>query len=143
MITPAVHHQPVLDRLTVAECLHYLRSHQVGRLVMSVDGELEIYPVNYVMDGDTVAVRTDPGSGVDKSVLQRVVFEVDHIDGESHEAWTVVVRGVARDVTEAIDAPSQDTRALPLTPWAPGLKNEWIKILDTTITGRRLTPPTG
>ena len=88
-----------------------------------------IFPVNYAMDGDAVAVRTDAGSGIDGSILRRVAFEVDHIDPEAHEGWSVVVRGVARDITDALDPPSAHTRALPLSPWAPGFKTTWIKIL--------------
>ena len=111
-------------------------------MATTVGGGPMILPVNYVMDGNTVAVRTDAGSGVDGSILGRVAFEVDHIDPESHEGWSVVVRGVARDITDAVDPLSEHTRTLPLSPWAPGFKTTWIKILDATITGRRLVVTT-
>ena len=135
---PAVQTEPVLQQLTTAECLAHLRTKEFGRLAVIVDGAPDVYPVNYVMDGDAVVIRTEPGSGVDGSILQRVAFEADEIDDESHEGWSVVVRGVVREVTDAVDAPSKRARSLPLTPWAPGRKGEWIKILDTTIVGRRL-----
>jgi nitroimidazol reductase NimA-like FMN-containing flavoprotein (pyridoxamine 5'-phosphate oxidase superfamily) len=128
----------VLNTLTRSECLRLLRGHQFGRLATTVDGDPMIFPVNYVMDGYTVAVRTDARSGIDTSILRNVAFEVDHIDAESHEGWSVVVRGVARDITDALDPASEHTRSLPLTPWAPGFKTKWIKILTLTITGRRL-----
>ena len=132
----------VLSRLNRSECLRLLRCHQVGRLATTVDGGPMIFPVNYAMDGDAVAVRTDAGSGIDGSILRRVAFEVDHINPEAHEGWSVVVQGVARDITDALDPPSAHTRALPLSPWAPGFKTTWIKILDPTITGRRLVVTT-
>lgn len=118
-----------------------MRSHEFGRLAMNIDGDPVIFPVNYVIDGDTVAMRTDPGSAIEASIMERVAFEVDHVDPESGEGWSVVIRGIARQITDAIDAPSEHTRMLRFVPWAPGPKPEWIKIMDTAITGRRLVRP--
>lgn len=130
---------PVLEPMTRAESLDRLRGHHFGRLAVVVGDQPTIFPVNYALDGDTITVRTDLGSGIDASVLKRVAFEVDQVDAESREGWSVVVQGVARDVSDAIDGFSERTRALSLLPWAPGLKPKWIKIVDPTVNGRRLT----
>ena len=48
--------------LGMDECLDRLRSSRVGRLAFVDRGEPMIVPVNHGMDGDSVIVRTAPGS---------------------------------------------------------------------------------
>jgi nitroimidazol reductase NimA-like FMN-containing flavoprotein (pyridoxamine 5'-phosphate oxidase superfamily) len=45
-----------------AECLRLLATEEVGRLGVVVAGRPEIFPVNYVVDGDEVMFRTDAGT---------------------------------------------------------------------------------
>jgi nitroimidazol reductase NimA-like FMN-containing flavoprotein (pyridoxamine 5'-phosphate oxidase superfamily) len=130
----------VLEALTRDECLDLLAGQTFGRLSVVVDGGPDIFPVNYVLDGDTIAVRTDPGTKLTAAGIRRVAFEVDDVDADSHTGWSVVVRGLGYDITEAIDDRSVRTRTLVLMPWAPGPKTQWIKILHTEISGRRLVP---
>jgi uncharacterized protein len=128
-----------VEMLSRDECLGLLASHQFGRLAVVVDDQPVIFPVNYTLDGADIGVRTDPGQKFDGAVLARVAFEVDSIDAESHEGWSVVVQGTGRDVTDAVDSASVRMRETRLAPWAPGTKAQWIKIFSATITGRRLT----
>ena len=46
-----------------------------------------IFPVNYVLDGKTFVFRTDPGTKLVAASLEKVAFEVDHIDREARSAW--------------------------------------------------------
>ena len=67
----------------------------LGRLVTSVDGEPEIFPVNFVVQHRTVLFRTAEGTKlVSAAINNNVVFEAD--DHNVAEGWSVIVRGVAR-----------------------------------------------
>ena len=128
-----------LETLTREECLTFLATHEFGHLGIIGDDGIAIFPVNYALDGDSIGVRTDPGQKFDGAVLAQVAFEVDDVDIESHEGASVLVQGMGRDVTDAIDPASVRMRETPLTPWAPGAKAQWIMITARTMTGRRLT----
>jgi len=128
-----------LVELSETECLALLGSAEVGRIaVVRSDGRPEIVPVNFVVDGRTVAFRTDSAILVTSAPLGHVAFEVDAIDPIAREGWDVVVTGVANDITDTIDRWSEQVRSGDLTPWAPGAKERWIAIANPKITGRRL-----
>lgn len=131
-----------LDPMSREECLQMLADNQVGRLAVSVGGQPVIFPVNYVLDGDVVVFRSDPGTKLDGATLARVAFEIDHVDQELKSGWSVVVQGIGRYISDAIDEASARRRGLPLEAWAPGEKEHWVEILDPQITGRRLSTVT-
>lgn len=122
--------------MTREECLDLLRVNDVGRLAVSVpdDGPL-VVPVNYVVDGEAVVFRSDPGTKVAASRVGPVSFQLDHIDHSSRTGWSVLVRGVAYEATH------WETDHLDLQPWLPGDKAHWVRILPTSITGRRIVLP--
>jgi uncharacterized protein len=128
----------VLEEIAEQECLGLLAGASVGRLVVVRQGQPLAFPMNYVLDGRTVAVRTDPGTKLDAATLGRVAFEVDAIDAATHQGWSVLVQGVGRDVTDAVDAWSERIRDSGAEPWAEGEKQHWIAIAPTAITGRRI-----
>lgn len=129
---------PALLEIPEDECLALLAGKRVGRLVVVHDGIPHAYPVNYVLDGRTVAVRTDEGILLDWATLGPVAFEVDQIDEETHEGWSVVVHGIGRDVTDGVDAWSERVRHRQLEPWAGGERHHWVAIASAQLTGRRL-----
>jgi uncharacterized protein len=129
----------VLGDLTQPECLELLASADLGRIAVVADGRPLIFPVNFVLDGELVVFRTDAGTKLDHASLDRVAFEVDNVDHDRHEGWSVVVQGVGRELTDALDEASVREQALPLRPWAGGAKDHWIRIVDPRISGRRLT----
>jgi nitroimidazol reductase NimA-like FMN-containing flavoprotein (pyridoxamine 5'-phosphate oxidase superfamily) len=131
-----------LDPMPREECLRLLADNQVGRLAVSLHGQPIIFPVNYVLDGDVVVFRTDPGEKLEGATLARVAFEIDHVNSELKQGWSVVVEGIGRYITDAIDEVSERRRNLPLKTWAPGEKEHWVEILDPQITGRRLSTTT-
>lgn len=128
----------VLEELSLTECLARLDGHQMGRVAIVVDGQPVIFPVNYRTDDGTVVFRTDAGTKERGATLSPVAFEIDDVDEASHLGWSVVVQGVGRDITDAIDARSEELRVLPVSAWAPGDKVYWIKIVPTVISGRSL-----
>ena len=128
----------VLEEIPEQECLALLKGHEIGRLVVVEDGRPVVFPVNYTVDGRTVAVRTDPGAKLAWATLGPVAVEVDDIDIATHEGWSVLVRGVGRDITDGVDAWSGEVRARPPEPWVEGEKEHWIAVASPVITGRRI-----
>lgn len=66
------------------ECWELMAGVSLGRLVTSVDGQPEIFPVNYVVQHRTVLFRTAEGTKlVSTAINNQVLFEVDdHNVGE-------------------------------------------------------------
>jgi uncharacterized protein len=129
---------PQLSTLSTTECLRLLASRYLGRLAYLADGDPQIIPLNYVVDGAHVVVRMDDGRAL-AAVLASpaVAFEVDHIDFAYHTGWSVVAHGPATAVT----APAERARMrlLPLRPWAPGDRARYVRITPVRFTGRRIT----
>lgn len=130
-----------LEEIPEAECLALLAGKSVGRLIVVEEESPIAFPVNYVVDGRTVAVRTDPGTKLDWGALGRVAFEVDEIDEARRLGWSVVVQGVGRDITEGIDTWSERLRSRELVPWVGGERQHWIAIASPRVTGRRILAP--
>ncbi|HUI04398.1 MAG TPA: pyridoxamine 5'-phosphate oxidase family protein [Acidimicrobiales bacterium] len=124
--------------LSEEECLRLLKTQDMGRLAVVVGGRPTIFPVNYAVDERLVVIRTDPGAKLEHAPLGWVAFEVDQFDPVSLSGWDVVVSGVARDVTDAVDETSTRLRAVEVVPWVTGEKAHRLAIFDATITGRRL-----
>ena len=125
--------QEVVRRLDDGECWERLRSHELGRLVTHVGNVLDIFPVNYVVDGESLVFRTAEGSKlVELTVNDEVLFEVD--DYTAANAWSIVVRGRARrlETLEETDAAEE----LGLKPWIPTLKYNFVRITATSLSGR-------
>lgn len=128
----------VIEELSQTECLRLLAAHQVGRIAVVVDGQPVILPVNYRTDDGTVVFRTDAGTKLRGAPMAQVAFEIDEIDESSHEGWSVLVEGVGQDITDTVDARSEELRVLPVSPWAPGDKAYWIKVVPRALSGRSL-----
>jgi uncharacterized protein len=127
-----------LQHLDRAECVRLLGSVSVGRLGLLVDGRPEILPVTYAVDGETVVFRTAEGTVLTQAAMQVVAFEADQIDEATHTGWSVLVQGVAQDVSDALDTRSERLRALALVTWAPGRRHRWFRLDAHRLTGRRL-----
>jgi nitroimidazol reductase NimA-like FMN-containing flavoprotein (pyridoxamine 5'-phosphate oxidase superfamily) len=126
-----------LEVLSRDECVRLLGSHHLGRVGLSSGALPTILPVNYWCDGWSVYVRTSPGSKLDAAMHNAVVaFEVDEFDLVDHAGWSVVVTGLAREVTED-DELRRITHA-PLARWAPGPDGHVVAISLELVSGRRL-----
>src|ERR1700757_37979 len=81
--------------LPVHECWDLLAGVTLGRLVTSVDGQPEIFPVNFVVQHRTVLFRTAEGTKlVSAAINNHVLFEAD--EHNVAEGWSVIVKGIAR-----------------------------------------------
>jgi nitroimidazol reductase NimA-like FMN-containing flavoprotein (pyridoxamine 5'-phosphate oxidase superfamily) len=128
----------VFEEMDSDECFRALATKSIGRLVVLEADEPDLFPVNYLLDGTRIVFRTAWGLKLMQSVLQRVAFEVDEIDEDRHEAWSVVIRGVAEEITDELADRSQSARDELLKPWGPGAKDHWVRIVPRVVTGRRL-----
>jgi uncharacterized protein len=128
-----------IERLSREDCVALLATQDVGRLVVVDGGRPLIFPVNYALDGDAVVFRTASGTKLWASAGAPVAFEVDDIDREAREGWSVILHGVAQEVT-AFDGADLQARVwgLPVEPWAPGDKAVFVRIAPRLITGRRV-----
>lgn len=127
-----------LEVLTEEQCRELLATRNIGRVAFTLDEQPEIFPVNYATDGAAVVFRTAEGARLQDAVKKRVAFEVDDWNATSGIGWSVVVKGVAEEITGAIDPFAEALRRKPVVPLAPGAREYWIAIYPAEITGRRL-----
>ncbi len=125
--------EPV-DILSLAECWGLLGSLTLGRLVTSVGGNPDIFPVNYAVQNRTVLFRTAQGTKlVSAAINHQVLFEAD--DHGLSEGWSVIVKGIARMLrTDEEIAVAEQAQVLP---WTATPKQHYVRILPVRVTGRR------
>jgi nitroimidazol reductase NimA-like FMN-containing flavoprotein (pyridoxamine 5'-phosphate oxidase superfamily) len=126
-----------IEVLSEAECMELLRSHHVGRIALVDHGQPLIFPVNYTADDRAVVFRTGPGIKLAAARMARVAFEIDEVDMAAGTAWSVMVKGVAYEITEALDRLSERLRQLVVEPMAPGDHDNWVAVMRSEISGRR------
>ncbi len=123
---------PVLD-LDDDQSWKLLDATKHGRLVVSVAGEPDIFPVNYLTSDRKIYLRTAPGNKLAQlTINSRVLFETDGI--LSDEAWSVVLRGTARVLSNSDELAAAEE--LGLKTWVPTLKDFYVEIVPTSVSGR-------
>jgi uncharacterized protein len=124
--------------LPVAECLRLLavaaKEEGFGRLAVTEEQAPLVVPLNFTFYDRGVLIRIGPGRLSELVPGSLVAFEVDRMNPEAGEAWSVLVRGLATRVAPD-DAP-QDADAVP-RPWVPEPGAQLIFIRPDVVTGRR------
>jgi uncharacterized protein len=121
-----------MGALDPEECLVLLRWEIVGRLAVAAPGEAPtVVPISFAVDEGTIVFRTDEGEKLSRLLHQPVSLQVDRFDWYRRIGWSVLVRGQAVEIDDA--EPDID-----IQPWAPGAVTHTIRIVPTSITGRRL-----
>ena len=129
------HGLQILDR---SECMELLASKSVGRLGLTVGALPTVMPVNYRLIGDRIYFRTGSTERLRAATNCAVVaFEVDEIDEEHHNGWTVVVTGVTepiehRDIAERLEQ-------IGVPQWVPIPQTRFVSLSTDVVTGRRLS----
>jgi len=119
------------------ECAALLRAGVVGRVAVATPGGPHIVPVNYSVVDGAVVVATSPYSVLGSYGRGAVVaFEVDHVDCETQQGWSVVARGRA-DALDPADLRNVRDRGLP-QPWADGSRTLYLRIVWSELSGRRI-----
>jgi uncharacterized protein len=108
-------------------------------VAVSIGAVPAVFPVNYAMLEGEVVFRIGRGTRLHAAMRNAVVaFEVDEVDPEYREGWSVLVVGVAGEITD--DARRARAEALPLRPWAPGSPEHVVAIRPELVSGRRIVP---
>lgn len=128
-----------LVTIPLSECVRHLESKEVARLAFAADGRIELYPINYIWDGEAIVFRTDPGGAIAAAAGGEVVVEIDHVDDRSRTGWSLILRGVPELVDPEVQ-PGLSARLARLMffPWSGGEKSQWLRLLPAPLTGRRI-----
>jgi nitroimidazol reductase NimA-like FMN-containing flavoprotein (pyridoxamine 5'-phosphate oxidase superfamily) len=125
------------DELPLITCWSSLESAKVGRVGFVRGGRPIILPVNHVVDGESIVFRTDPTSALGAlAVGEPVAFEVDGMAPDHQTGWSVLVRG---EVERVDDRARRRMGERGPEPWAPGDRDEWLRIVPSSVTGRAIS----
>jgi uncharacterized protein len=125
-------------QLGAAECRDLLEGGVVGRVAMATPVGPRIVPVNYSVHGDAIVFRTAPYSELSTYGWDtELAFEVDHLQYETHQGWSVVAIGRAHVVDDP-DEVQRIRREWEPRPWAPGTRHLYVKLAWRQLTGVRL-----
>ena len=126
------------EELSVEQCLELLKGGIVGRVAICTPMGPRIVPLNYAMSDDAIVFRTMPYSELGTYGWNTdLAFEIDHLDYEKHQGWSVVAIGRASMVDDPEEVRSIRAGWDP-TPWAGGRRYMYITLHWRDITGRRL-----
>jgi hypothetical protein len=124
---------PHVIELNVEQCWTMVATRPVGRLAWTGPHGPTVIPVNFIVTGAEVHVRTTAYSELGRQCDDSpVAFEVDHVDVATRSGWSVLMRG--RGHLEY--GPSHDAEP---DVWVPGPRNLRLRIDVTEVTGRRIT----
>ena len=126
--------------IPTSRCKELLTQHKIGRVAWTSGDGPRIMPVTYQYRNGMVVFRT-AAEGPLASLRRRTVvaFEVDHIDEEHEEGWSVVVLGFSESVTHSYSL-STLWQSGPV-PWAGGDRTVFVTITPQSITGRSVQSP--
>jgi uncharacterized protein len=128
-----------LEVLGRDECLRLLGTATLGRIGVTSGALPTVLPINFRFDGGKILFRTGVGTKLDAATQNAVVaFEVDEIDAIAHTGWSVVVRGVARELTDPDEL--VEAQRPPLARWARGEDHRVVAISPEIVSGRRIVP---
>jgi uncharacterized protein len=122
--------------LSERQCRLLLGHERVGRVAVSQDAQLAVFPVNYSVVSDEILFFTGEGTKLRAATANaRVTFEVDHVDPVAETGWSVMVVGLTREVTEPDVVAG--ARASGLRPWAHGDRSHLVALTIEVVSGRR------
>lgn len=111
----------------------------MGRVGFTVRGMPAIRPVNHLIEGQKIVIRSRLGSAITGHASGGgavVCYEADDIDPVRHTGWSVIATGAAWLVSD----PSVIARYQQmLEPWVARPMDQVIAITPAAITGIQLT----
>jgi nitroimidazol reductase NimA-like FMN-containing flavoprotein (pyridoxamine 5'-phosphate oxidase superfamily) len=124
--------------LSAAECRGHLARGGVGRLAFVTPEGLRLVPLNFATNGDAIAFRTLPDSELGRyGEGAEAVFEIDEVDHEAEQGWSVVASG-------RLERPSEREEVWDIhgwrnpTPWSGEDRTFHLTLRWRAVTGRRL-----
>jgi len=135
----------VLEHLEEAECLRLISPGGVGRIAFTGRFGPTVLPVNYRLVEDTIVFRTTQDSPTEEDLRTgiahaeyKVAFEIDEFNVADKAGWSVLVQGSVHHVDS--EAERAALVEAGVEPWPEGLREHFIRITPTRITGRRINP---
>lgn len=129
--------QPVVTRLSPAECIRLIAPGGVGRIGFGTAAGPAVLPVNFTLVGGSIIFRTGAGTVIEAHGDDTVGFEVDHIDEALGQGWSVLARGQAHRVLQPGEL-RHVRETVTVEPWAGGRREAYVRIVPYQITGRRI-----
>ncbi|HVW43238.1 MAG TPA: pyridoxamine 5'-phosphate oxidase family protein [Amycolatopsis sp.] len=120
------------QELTREESLRRLGTVRVGRIVFTHQALPTVRPVNHVIDGGAVILRTHPGAALLSAVDTVVAYEADSVPDGERIGWSVIVTGVARRLRSTRDIERYERL---LRAWAPDEMQYVIRIHPELVSG--------
>lgn len=132
-------------RSTVLErqaCLHLLATRDIGRVAFTIDGDAAptVLPVNYALIGDTIVFRSTLAGTIMRYARGHAAFQVDHLDEERRQGWSVLCSGRCRWVRHEGELERIPQGRMP-RPWAAGARDQVLKIVPARVSGREIHRP--
>jgi hypothetical protein len=133
--------------LTEGECWRLLAAAPIGRVVFTHHAMPAVRPVNHLVDGRKIVIRTHLGAAIASRAGDTapdgagsppgsvVCYEADDLDPVRHTGWSVIATGLARLVTDPADVARYSAA---LEPWIAGEMDQVVSIEPRFLSGRRL-----
>lgn len=128
----------ILEELDRRQCVELLVRVPVGRVGVVIRALPAILPVNFVLVDSHIVFRTIPGTKLDAAIANAVVaFEVDSYAPDGTWGWSVLVQGMASEITDP--AALAALADIPLHPWAfhERVARRFVRIEMSFVSGRR------
>jgi hypothetical protein len=130
-----------MEELSYDDCLDHLARKCVGHLAVVVGHYPQVFTVNYRLDDYIVVFRTHLGTKLLAANHANVSFYVDHVEEITRSGWSVLIQGMAEDVSDRHNDPiTERRRGIGIDPWAPGDQSRIVLIIPAHMTGRQITP---
>jgi hypothetical protein len=126
--------------LDPTDAMRLLASIEFGRVVFTLNALPAIRPVNHLVDGGRIMIRTRLTSAISNAVRSAdgvvVAYEADSIDPQTRSGWSVVATGPAHTLTD----PDQITfYERQFDPWV-NHADTVVAIEPAIVTGLRINP---
>lgn len=137
-VTSVDHSGLLVDELALETCYERLRTATIGHLGVTVNALPVVVPVYFAVDGNSIVIRTSPGTRLSAAVNEAVVaFEVDHYDTDEDQGWSILVQGRAREITTS--ARLERARSLHIGSLTePSVADRFIAVEMDIVTGRTI-----
>lgn len=134
----------VIESLSEDECIGLISAGGVGRIAYTSRYGLVVLPVNFKVHDEAIVFRTTEHSSLHEDLTTgitgaeyNVAFEIDELDADARQGWSVLVQGPTRPVTNEDRAWAEGAGVVP---WVPEGRELYMRIIPKRVTGRRIGP---
>jgi nitroimidazol reductase NimA-like FMN-containing flavoprotein (pyridoxamine 5'-phosphate oxidase superfamily) len=122
------------------ECRELLAGCTLGRIGVVVEGRPEIFPVSYAYDAErgSVMFPTNPRTKLRAALnWPWVAFEIDGLADDGTSGWSVLMVGTAEEITDPREIDTATAKRV--VHWRTGAETRWLRIIPSTVSGRRIS----